>query len=288
MNGFSETPSFTQLNREQVHTLLEWAAAEGWNPGLNDADLFFDTDPDGYYGYLMDGELIAGGALVAYGEVFGFMGLFIVRPDFRGSGLGRSLWFRRRDTLRARLHPQAAIGMDGVVAMQAFYQSGGFRLAFRDERYETTGREFPLHVDVHSFQPEDLDRLLRLDARCFGCERPDFTRAWIQQPHALVFQFGTGTAFQGFVVMRQAQLGWKIGPLFAETPEAAHALYAACHRAAPGEQLYLDVPGSNPLARELALQFDGQFVFECGRMYHGTAPQLPVSQIYGITTFELG
>jgi hypothetical protein len=29
-------------------------------------------------------------------------------------------------------------------------------------------------------------------------------------------------------------------------------------------------------------------VFETGRIYHGTPPELPLDNIYGITSFELG
>jgi GNAT superfamily N-acetyltransferase len=288
MNGITTPPVFTRLNRGQVHTLLEWAAAEGWNPGINDADLFFDTDPEGFYGYFEADQLIAGGALVAYGDAFGFMGLFIVHPDHRGTGLGRSLWYRRRDTLLARLHDNAAIGMDGVVAMQDFYHAGGFRLAFRDERYETTGRAFPSDPNIFSLQSADIDHLLQLDMECFGFKRREFILAWIAQPEAKVFQYGTGAGFQGYAVMRKAQDGWKTGPLFATSRAAAEGLYAACHSAVPGEKIYLDVPGANPAAKALAQAFGGTFVFECGRMYYGHAPELPVHQIYGITSFELG
>lgn len=28
---------------------LPWAGAEGWNPGLNDAEVFFATDPQGFF-----------------------------------------------------------------------------------------------------------------------------------------------------------------------------------------------------------------------------------------------
>ncbi len=83
-----------QLKRLDIHgvrTLVSWAADEGWNPGPYDADVFHATDPQGFYGYCHKGRLIAGGTLVSYGNLFGFMGLFIVLPEYRSMGMGRQL-----------------------------------------------------------------------------------------------------------------------------------------------------------------------------------------------------
>jgi GNAT superfamily N-acetyltransferase len=288
MNGTTTPPVFTRLNRSQVHLLLEWAALEGWNPGLHDADLFYDADPEGFYGFFDGNDLIAGGALVSYGSAFGFMGLFIVKPEYRGTGIGRELWYLRRDLLLNRLSPGAPIGMDGVVSMQAFYSKGGFQLAFKDERYEITGATLERHPYVMPLQASDINPLLKMDLLCFGYDRSGFLQAWLKQSGTKVFQYGTGDAFNGFAVMRKALSGWKIGPLFAASATAANALLEACMDAVPGDKLYLDTPGSNPAARELALRHGGQFVFECGRMYLGNAPALPMELIYGITSFELG
>ena len=86
------------LEKSELGTLLDWAAQEGWNPG-DERDVFWQTDPQAYLGVHRDGELIAGLAIVDYGGRLGNMGLFIVRPDFRGQGLGRQLWYQGRDRL---------------------------------------------------------------------------------------------------------------------------------------------------------------------------------------------
>ena len=33
------------MYRSEVDDLVDWAAREGWNPGLHDAELFWVTDP---------------------------------------------------------------------------------------------------------------------------------------------------------------------------------------------------------------------------------------------------
>ncbi len=82
---------FHVLDLRGLRTLVSWAEAEGWNPGVNDAEVFWATDPGGFIGCFYDEELIAGGSIVSYNGDFGFMGFFIVKPQFRASGIGRRL-----------------------------------------------------------------------------------------------------------------------------------------------------------------------------------------------------
>ena len=123
-----------RMRREEMDLAIEWAAAEGWNPGLNDAGLFFDTDPQGFFIGELDGEPVASLSGVAYGAGFGFMGLYIVRPQFRGRGFGLQLWHQVMSYLGAR-----NIGLDGVVEQQPNYMKSGFTLAHRNVRYEGVG-----------------------------------------------------------------------------------------------------------------------------------------------------
>ena len=56
----------------------------------------------------------------------------------------------------------------------------------------------------------------------------------------------------------------------------------------PGEQVQLDVPEPNRDGIGLAMKFGLTEVFGCARMYHGAAPDLPIKNIFGVTSFEFG
>jgi len=279
---------FEKLNLTGVKTLVDWAEKEGWNPGPHDAEVFWATDPDGYYGYYHDGDLIAGGAIVSYNGQFGFMGLFIVKPEYRSHGIGRQLWYQRRDTLLSRLEKGASIGMDGVVAMQPFYQEGGFEIAFRDARYKVTGQPYEINPHITPIVDEDFDRILAYDKQCFGFSRPQFIKPWLAQSGAKTFKYSVDGMLKGFTVLRNAQTGYKICPLFADDGDIAEALYKACLNTAIGEPVYIDLPMINHAAVDLVKKYHATNVFECARMYHGNAPVVETDKVFGITTFELG
>jgi len=276
------------MTRPELDTLVDWAAAEGWNPGLADARIFWDTDPDGFIAAERDGELIGGGSIVAYGVRFGFMGFFIVRPDQRSQGLGRQLWVARRDHLIARLRSPAVIGMDGVFTMQSFYARGGFVLSHRDLRFEGVGAASELDERLVDLAEVPFELLASYDAAHFPAPREGFLRAWIDQPGGRALGALRDGVLHGYGVIRPCRQGFKIGPLFAADADCAEAIFRGLAAHAPGEPIFLDAPENNPAAMALAARHGLTEVFGCARMYYGPAPVLPAVEIFGVTTFELG
>lgn len=283
-----EELQFEKLDLDGVKVLVQWAENEGWNPGPHDAEVFWSTDPDGFYGYYKDGELIAGGAIVSYDGAFGFMGLFIVKIEHRSHGIGRQLWYQRRDMLLSRLQEGASIGMDGVAAMQPFYEKGGFEIAFRDERYEKMGMAFPIDKNISPIDENDLPSILAYDKQCFGFSRPQFMIPWLKLPGNKTFKYTEEGQLRGFAIVRKTKTGYKVCPLFADNDTIAEKLYEACLNAVTGEPLYLDIPLTNQGAVNLVKKYNATYVFECARMYYGKAPNIDMDKVFGITTFELG
>ena len=282
------TYTFRKLIFSEFEILVDWAVKEGWNPGLHDAAVFWATDPDGFYGYFDQDTMIGGGSIVSYGGEMGFMGFFIVRPDYRAKGLGTELWFLRRNTLLGRLQPNAPIAMDGILAMQPFYQKGGFVVDYRDERYEKIGQSYPANPLVQPTTANDFEGIVALDKACFGVERAHFFKLWLETKGSKSFSYVDKGGLQGIAVMRPAQTGYRIGPLYAENETVAVALYERCLSEAVGEAGYLDIPVSNEAAVNLVKTYNATYVFECARMYYGAPPKTAMDKLFGLTAFEIG
>lgn len=281
------------MSRAEVDVLIDWAAREGWNPGLHDAAIFWAHDPDAFIAAELRGEFIGGGAITAYGDEFGFMGFFIVRPEFRGHGYGNALWLARRDRLRGRLRPGATLGMDGAFEMEPYYARGGFVRSHRDIRFsaDIPSDQVTLAWDGEGLVPlrdVDFDDILAYDRTCFPARRETFLRAWVNQPDALALAFRREGRLVGYGVVRRCCCGCKIGPLFADDLATATTLYQGLARFAAGGPLFLDVPENNPAALALARNEGMTEVFGCARMYLGVPPAIADAQVFGVTTFELG
>jgi GNAT superfamily N-acetyltransferase len=281
------------MTRSEVDELVAWAAHEGWNPGLHDARVFWATDPEAFIAADLDGEMIGGGAITSYNGEFGFMGLFIVRPEYRGRGFGNALWQVRRQRLLDRLRPGASIGLDGVYEMQDYYAQGGFVFSHRNIRFRTEITDPPAtslgdECNTVPLAAVPFDQVLDYDRTCFPAMRPIFLREWISQPDALALGYVRDGRLSGYGVVRRCGEGCKVGPLFADGTLVAEALYTQLAGFGIGGPLFLDAPENNPAAMAFAAQHRMIEVFGCARMYLGRPPDLAHEHVFGVTTFELG
>jgi GNAT superfamily N-acetyltransferase len=275
------------MTRPELEMGLDWAAAEGWNPGLHDANSFHATDPDGFLLGLVDDKPVGMISAVRYGARFGFIGFYIVRPALRGHGYGMALWRAGMARLAGR-----TVGLDGVVTQQDNYRRSGFVLAWNNVRCQGVARRSNLPASPD----EDLDpvclpdgELLAYDAAFFPDDRRTFVRAWTTQAGSAALAVRRAGKVVGYGVIRPCRTGFKVGPLFADDADLADRLWSALvSRLSPGEPVYLDIPAANPVALELAREHDLEPAFETARMYTGAAPALPLRRLFGITTFELG
>ena len=274
------------MRNDDVAIAIDWAADEGWNPGLHDAACFHAADPDGFLVAEWGGEPVGCISAVSYGGNFGFIGLYIVRSAWRGRGIGMQLWTAGMRRLAGRV-----VGLDGVPAQQDNYRRSGFALAWNNARFAGTAGPAALAqaAPIVSLGSVPFEALCADDRRVFPAPREAFLRCWAAMPDASGLAWIADGTLAGWGLIRRCREGHKIGPLTADTPEVASALYAAlCARVPAGDTVYLDVPLPNAAAVALAQSHGLRSVFETARMYAGPAPAFELQRVYGITSFELG
>lgn len=280
------------MARDEVDLAVDWAAQEGWNSGLYDANCYYSADPNGFLIGLLDDEPIACISAVRYDSTFGFIGFYIVKPEYRGQRYGIQIWNAAMEYLKG-----CNIALDGVVEQQANYQKSGFNLAYRNIRYEgrvpetsapnTDGMALAAAcIDLNRIPFDDVEAY---NDRFFPTQRTRFLKQWISQPDSHAYGIQKDNKLIACGVIRACQTGYKIGPLLAESEQLAGSLLTALiGQIQPGSLFYLDVPEINTSAVALAERYHMQVSFETARMYTGEQPTLPISVLYGVTSFEIG
>ncbi|KYG99076.1 GNAT family N-acetyltransferase [Bradyrhizobium sp. DOA1] len=269
---------------EEIALAIDWAAAEGWNPGFADAAGFAIPDPQGFFVGEIDGAPVATVSCVNYDDRFAFLGFYIVRESFRGSGHGLHIWNAAIAHAGGRV-----IGLDGVVAQQDNYKKSGFQLAYANIRYGGV-------VAAPAKPPAEIVALDEIpfaiieadDATVFPAARSAFLRAWINASGHMGRALLRDGRLAAWGVIRPCRTGHKIGPLIANDRAAAEAVTQALLGSAQGDEIFLDVPAVNREAIALAESLGLKPVFETARMYTGPIPPLRIDRVFGVTSFELG
>src|SRR3954453_6694281 len=242
MEGGSSDLVIRPASRHELDLALEWAAQEGWNPGFSDSECFHAADPDGFLLALRDGEPVASISVVRYGGDFGFLGLYIVRPELRGRGYGYRLWRAGMAHLGER-----TIGLDGVVAQQENYRRSGFRLAHRNIRYGGQPRtSAPQDVRIQAVEGDLLNAVRAYDRAFFPAPRDGFLRCWLDPSRHHAPALVEDGSMRGYGVIRRCRTGFKVGPLVAETEDGADGLFRSLVAEADSEPVFLDIPEPNP------------------------------------------
>lgn len=278
----NDTIAVRRMNKKDLQLAVEWARNEGWNPGLHDADPFYAADPNGFFIAEINGEPVGTASAVAYDDRYGFLGFYIVKEELRHLGIGMKLCDALLEYMGDRVY-----GLDGVVAMlDKYVQQMGVAIAHYNARYEGVGR--PAEATLADISSVPFEELERYDRRFFPAPRTAFLQSWISRPGSQGRVVTDGGRLVGYGLLRPCFRGFKIAPLFADTPEIADQLFRELAGLAVDQPVFLDIPVCNQAAQELVGRYQMQKVFETARVYRGPAPALPLGQIYGITSFELG
>ncbi|AKB79914.1 GCN5-related N-acetyltransferase [Methanosarcina horonobensis HB-1 = JCM 15518] len=272
-----------KMSREEAEFAIEMAAAEGWNPGVHDGELFYEADPEGFFIAELEGKPAGCASAVVYDNDFGFLGLYVVKPEFQKKGIGMKLTEKCLEHLGDR-----NIGLDGVVENEEKYQKAmKFKSSYSNLRYQGKGGgETPDGMVKVSEVP--FGKLLEYDRRMFPALRPGFLKKWINQPDSYAFATLEAGDLKGYGVIRKCRVGYKIGPLFANDQGTAEKIFRALKASVPGEFIYLDVPEPNKKAVEMAEKYNMNVMFRTIRMYSRKEPDIELDKVYGVTSFELG
>lgn len=271
------------MSRADLDVAVDWAAAEGWNPGIDDAEAFHGIDPAGFLMGWLGAEPATAISVVRHSDDFGFLGFYLCRPDLRGQGHGWATWQAGMAHLGARV-----VGLDGVPDQEENYRTSGFALAHRAHRFvgPVDGRA---HAGITIASLSDMADILTLDLGISGTPRTAYLSTWVQPTASRqTMLLRRDGAIAALGTIRACRDGHKIGPLFATTSQDALALIESLVDAVGARNIAIDVPEPNGPARALAESLGLVPVFACARMYRGAALARDLSRIWGETTFELG
>lgn len=283
------------LESRDLAFVTELARREGFAPGLGDVAIYRQTDRQGVWLGWLGQEPVGCIAGIRYNAAYGFIGLYLVAPEQRGRGYGLELWRHAME----HLADLPCIGLEAAPQRVDDYARWGFVPASPTVRWQCIRLE-----DLPAPQPSASSwQLLEgaaipepavqaFDAQREPSPRPHFLHQWLQHPAGTVLALLDADGLcHGFGRIRPCLLqhgqGWRIGPLLAESPQAAERLLQGLLQRHSGVVL-IDAPERNPAAAALLQSLGFEPLSRTLRMYRGSDPGVSLADVYGLACLELG
>jgi len=275
-------------SRRDIDIAVDWAAAENWNPGINDADIYYSTDPSGFYMGVYKDRPIGFIFSIGYDTDFTVAGVFIVQKEFRNKRIGVELGLKFLEKLNGK-----NIAINAVQNKVRLYEFVGFKPAFDITRFfYIKSDNFNIRDKIGLLKITKFDddfsffgELTKYDRLCFPTDRRELLKKWIYQPQSFGFCVtNQENSVCGYGVLRKAVCGYRFEPLYADNYEIAEIIFLnALNHINIGEPVFIDIPMNNAAAVKLANNYGFKKIFNLIRMYSGDyLPLTDSTKLFGM------
>jgi predicted N-acetyltransferase YhbS len=215
---------------------------------------FITVAPEGWLAAWQDGELVAMGGAIDYGN-FAWIGLMAVRPERQRQGLGNLLMGRLLAWLDGRGCPMARL--DASVAGEGLYRKfgcvdAGQALVFLKPEYDRTKMvPYGNSAGIRPMQAADLPEVVELDQQIVGARRESLLSIYRSDfPERSFVARSRSGKIVGYLVAQ-----WqKIGPWACADPAAAETLLQTALSLPYEDVPQAIVPVENEHARQVLTQ----------------------------------
>ena len=268
--------TFRDLTAADVADGLALCRESGWNQTEADWRMLL-APPSVFRAAVVDGRVVGSAGAMIYGDQLAWVCMVLVAPAQRGRGLGTCLV----EQVLERVKAVRAVGLDATPKGQSVYARLGFAPTASLARLLATSGEAASRPseEARPMTEADLVRVLPRDEAAFGANRARVLRQAFAAAPEYAWCVGAGEAIRAYGLGRHGAIAEHIGPVVAETEDAAATVVRACLGAHPGRPFFLDAPARPEWRQALSeMGFREQRPFT--RMYRGGL--LPTAQTEGI------
>ena len=232
------------MEETDLPAAMEIKDAEGWNQTLEDWRFFLTQDP-----YLClvatDRQVIIGTVTaVPYKSKLAWIGMMLVRENFRGLGIGKLLM----ENILKRLEDYPAIKLDATPAGFPLYEKLGFLREYSIFRsvcpiISMKNENMSGKDQIRSATKKDLPAITAYDQDIFGINRDSVLKHLMTQSPDSAWLAEDGRTIKGYLLGRPGSNYFQLGPLVASSTETAIDLVRHALKNYQGQSVVVDLIG---------------------------------------------
>jgi ribosomal protein S18 acetylase RimI-like enzyme len=281
---YLERFSVRKLEERDIEFAYRMTVVEKWNYRVEDVHRMFIWEPNGCFIAEAHGKRAGHVFTVGYGKL-GWIGLLIVKADYRRMGVGRLLMEKAEDYLFSL--GVKTIKLEAVPEISNLYRTLGFVDEYDSLRLMGTCRNISSseNASISLAQQKDLWELARFDAEYFGANRECVLTGFYQGNPSLCLISHIKSEIIGYIICRRALRGFKVGPWVCdpENPQSARRLLIECmNRLESGADVYVGVPAVNETAVKILQELRFEQISKSIRMRLGKEFKDRVKGVFAI------
>jgi len=290
--GEESTFEIRNLREADLPEALQLAAAAGWNQTEEDWKRILGLSPEGCFGAFAGARLVGTITTMTYGREAAWIGMMLVKEEYRRRGIGKRLMQASLEFCAAR--GIDTIKLDATPAGLPLYESFGFIPEADIQRWEGTSRPTrKAETGGAALSRSFEESLFELDRRAFGADRRAFLKLLIAdaccEPVVLSDLSPISKAPAGYALARRGARALYAGPIVAVDPRAAGILLDGLLTRMPEGKVYLDLAGNSGVGGDVLEDRGFTRQRDLTRMFRGRPRKVGTSSmIFAIAGPEAG
>jgi len=227
------------LQESDIAAAMDLKRLAGWNQTETDWRTLLQLETNGCFAAVLDDQLLGTTTTTSYGSQLAWIGMVLVQPEKRRTGIATKLL---QTALSYLEHRVSIVKLDATADGKSVYERIGFEVESLIERWSRKGE--PVNFER---QPETIDsdtrrEILRLDAQAFGADRSKLLSLLLTntcvRPVVTRTEAGCVT---GYALARSGSNAAYVGPVVSDQGSDASALLDQILEQLHSSPVYVDL-----------------------------------------------
>ena len=215
----------------------------------------------------------------------------IVKEEYRGLSIGKELFRNVMDVMGTR-----NVGGTSLSNRITFYAQFGWTIKSYTFHYNQgpVNQEFIQDcphdgIEIVNAKEMDFNDVIAYDSELHTIPRPVYISNWAEHNSAMTYVALKSGRVVGYGVLKPADVGYKMYPLYADDPAIARALFSKLASFIPsGQDLIFTQPIENPVANEFVTANNLVTYLSMTRLYNKKNVPVDIKRVYSVATTEYG
>jgi predicted GNAT family N-acyltransferase len=227
------------LRESDIAAAMDLKQFAGWNQTERDWHMLLQLEPNGCFAAVLDNRLVGTTTTTSYGRELAWIGMVLVRPENRLTGIASRLLETAITYLE---HKVSVVKLDATADGKQVYERFGFEIESVIERWSRKGERLVFERQQELIDSDTHRQILQLDRRAFGADRSELLNQMLANScvQTVVTRTEEGSV-SGYALARPGSDAAYVGPVVVSERTHAGALLDGILEQLDPNPVYVDL-----------------------------------------------